>query len=59
MPFVGAAAGALVIAQAIRLASLEPTGRFLQMQLSAPEMTSAADFVAKPNANMGSTALQL
>ncbi|MCK1513078.1 hypothetical protein IVB22_10950 [Bradyrhizobium sp. 190] len=59
VPFVGAAAGALVIAQAIRLASLEPTARFLQMQLSAPEMASVADFVAKPNVNVGSAALQL
>ena len=59
VPFVGAAAGALVIAQAIRLASLEPTARFLQMELGAPEMASVADFVAKPSANLGSIALQL
>lgn len=59
VPFVGAATGALVIAQAIRLASLEPTARFLQMQLGAPEMPSVGDFMAKPSVNIGSTALQL
>jgi len=59
VPFVGAAAGAIVIAQAIRLATLEPTARFLQMQLSAPAMASVADLVAKPSVNVGSTALQL
>jgi len=59
VPFVGAAAGALVIAQAIRLASLEPAARFLQMQLGAPEMASVADFVAKPSVNVGSCTLRL
>ena len=59
VPFVGAATGALVIAQAIRLASLEPTVRFLQMQLGAPEMASVAEFVEKPSMNVGSHALQL
>lgn len=59
VPFVGAAAGALVIAQAVRLASLHETTRFLQMELSAPEMVSTADFVRKPQANLGSITVQL
>jgi hypothetical protein len=59
VPFVGAAAGALVIAQAVRLASLEPTARLLQMQLGAPEMTSVADFVDRPSGSVGSIAWQL
>ena len=54
VPFVGAAAGALVIAQAIRLASLEPTSRFLQMELSAPGMATHAGLTARPMANLGS-----
>jgi hypothetical protein len=33
-------AGALVIAQSIPLASLEPTPIFLQMELGTPEMTT-------------------
>jgi hypothetical protein len=59
VPFVGAAAGALVIAQAIRLASMQPTARFLQMQLSAPEMISAADLLPQPTGNLGSIQLSL
>jgi hypothetical protein len=59
VPFVGAATGALVIAQALRLASLEPTARFLQMALGGPEMVTVADFVDRPSVNVGSIALQL
>jgi hypothetical protein len=54
VPFVGAAAGALVIAQAIRLASLEPTTRFLQMELGAPEFATHAELTAQPTVNLGS-----
>jgi hypothetical protein len=35
VPFVGAASRAIMIAQAIRLVSLEPTPVFLQMELKA------------------------
>lgn len=59
VPFVGAATGALVMAQAIRLASLEPTARFLHMELGAPEMVSVADFVNRPSVNVGSVTVQL
>jgi hypothetical protein len=59
VPFVGAAAGALVIAQAIRLASMNPTARFLQMQMSAPEMVSVAEFTEEPLNNMGSISTAL
>jgi hypothetical protein len=59
VPFVGAAAGALVIAQAIRLASMNPTARFLQMQMSAPEMVSVAGFTEEPTSNMGSVSTAL
>ncbi len=59
VPFVGAATGALVIAQTIRLASMKSTVRFLQMQMGAPEMVSVADFARKPNSNLGSNSVQL
>jgi len=59
VPFVGAAAGALVIAQAIRLASLNATARFLQMQMGAPDMVSVAEFVPTPRINLGSVELRL
>lgn len=59
VPFVGAAAGALVIAQAIRLASLNATARFLQMQMGAPDMVSVAEFVPTPRINLGGVELRL
>jgi len=59
VPFVGAAAGALVIAQAVCLASLEPTARFLQMELGAPEMVTISEMVDAPLVNRGSTSMTL
>ncbi len=38
VPFVGAATGALTIAQAIRLASMKPAGALIQVGLAAPEL---------------------
>jgi len=38
VPFVGAATGALTIAQAIRLATMEPASALIQIGLAAPEM---------------------
>jgi hypothetical protein len=59
VPFVGAAAGALVVAQAIRLASLQPSTRLLHMELGAPEMVTQAGFVDGPRMNLGSVAVDL
>ncbi len=59
VPFVGAAAGALVIAQAIRLASLQSATRFLHVELSAPEMVTQAGFTKGPTMNLGSVAMDL
>ena len=54
VPFVGAATGALVITQAIRLASLQPSTLFLHMELGAPEMTTNAGTIPGPTINFGS-----
>lgn len=54
VPFVGAVAGALVIAQAIRLASLVPAALFFQIELSAPEMASNGGLTPSPETNLGS-----
>jgi hypothetical protein len=59
VPFVGAAAGALVIGQAIRLASLQPAARFFHIELSAPEMVAEAGVTAGPTMNLGSTGMTL
>ena len=59
VPFVGAASGAIMIAQAIRLASLEPTPVFLQMELSAPEMATLGGLTTPPEVNLGSFSMRL
>jgi hypothetical protein len=59
VPFVGAAAGALVIALAIRLASLQPITRFLHIELGAPAMVTQAGFVDGPKMNLGSIAVDI
>jgi hypothetical protein len=59
VPFVGAATGAIVIAQSIRLASLESTPVFLQMELDAPEMTTLGALIAPPEVNLGSLSMRL
>ena len=59
VPFVGAATGALVITQAIRLASLQPSTLFLHMELGAPEMMTSAGTVGGPTINLGSTPTSL
>jgi len=59
VPFVGAAAGAIVIAQAIRLASLQSYPRFLQMELASPEMVTYAGLGNGPTMNLGSVPFNL
>ncbi|MCA1358729.1 hypothetical protein [Bradyrhizobium sp. IC4059] len=59
VPFVGAATGAIVIGQAIRLATLEPAPVFLQMELGAPEMATLGGLTEAPNANLGSFSVRL
>ncbi len=59
MPFVGAATGALMIAQVIRLASLETAPLFLQMELGAPEFATFGGHTAAPESNLGSFSFQL
>lgn len=59
VPFVGAATGALTIAHAIRLASLEAAPVFLQMELGAPEMTTHGGLTPSPDVNLGSLSVRL
>lgn len=59
VPFVGAVTGALVIAQVIRLASLETAPLFLQMELGAPEFATFGGHTATPESNLGSFSFQL
>lgn len=59
VPFVGAATGALVIAQAVRLASLQPAPLLLQMELGAPDMATVGGLTASPEINLGSYSVRL
>ncbi len=59
VPFVGAATGALAIAQLIRLASLEPSPLLLQMELGAPEMSTLGGLTPPPETNLGSFSVRL
>jgi hypothetical protein len=59
VPFVGAAAGALTIAQAARIASLETTPLLLQMELGSPEMTTLGGVTPASDTNLGSFSVTL
>lgn len=59
VPFVGAAAGALTLAQTIRLASLESASRLLQVELNAPDMATFGGLTGAPAGNLGSISVLL
>ena len=59
VPFVGAATGAIVVGQAIRLASLESAPVFLQVELGAPGMATFSGLAAAPVSNLGSLSTRL
>lgn len=54
VPFVGAATGALVMSQIIRVASLQPVPVLLQMELGAPEMATSGATLPPSATNLGS-----
>lgn len=59
VPFVGAAVGAYVIAQAIRLVSMQDTVRMMQMELGSLEMVTTGDFISGAEANIGGILVNL
>jgi len=59
VPFVGAAAAALTIAQASRLASLQPTPHLMQVELGAPELVTNGGLAPGPETNLGSFSIRL
>jgi hypothetical protein len=54
VPFVGGAVGALTIASAMRLASMQTTPQILQMELGAPAMAVLGGENRPPNESRGS-----
>lgn len=59
VPFVGAAAGALVVAQLARLASMQPTGSLIQMDLGSPEMIIDGGQTKEPSSFLGGETMSL
>lgn len=59
VPFVGAAADALAIAQLIRLASMQPGGALIQMDLASPEMMIDGGRSATPHCYLGGEIVDL
>ena len=59
VPFVGAASGALTIAQLIRLASMEPGAALIQMELASPEMVIDGGRCATPHCYLGGEIIDL
>jgi hypothetical protein len=53
VPFVGAAVGALSLAQVLRIASMNATSPLLQLELSAPELNSVSLLGPEPSTNIG------
>jgi hypothetical protein len=59
VPFVGAATGALVIGQVIRLASMLETANIVQMQLGSPHMVIEGLMNPAPRESVGSMKLEI
>ena len=59
VPFVGAAAGALAITQAIRLASMQTTVQMLQMELGTPSMANVGAMNPAMEESRGSNEIRL
>lgn len=59
VPFVGAATGALTIAQVVRLVSMQPAGALIQIGLAAPEMQIDGGFSTAPPAFLGGETIDL
>jgi hypothetical protein len=59
VPFVGAATGALAIAQLARLASMQGGGSLIQLELAAPEMVIDGGQSPAPQSNLGGEPIDL
>lgn len=59
VPYVGAASGALAVAQALRIGQMQDTVSLLQVQLASPEMTSASRVRSTMSSGIGSVEIDL
>lgn len=53
VPFVGAAIGALTLAQAMRIASMCESIQLMQLELACPDMVTRGALLARPSRNIG------
>jgi len=59
VPYVGLAVGALAVSQLLRYAAMRSTRRILQIELSAPDMTSTGGELPEPTGSLGSCSIDL
>lgn len=59
VPFVGAATGALAIAQLSRLASMEEAAALMQLEMRSPELMLEPAMTLGPKTNLGGVTLKL
>ena len=59
VPFVGAAVGALAVAQAIRVASMQETPQIIQLEFGSPGMAIVGVMNDAPTASLGSIAVRI
>jgi hypothetical protein len=53
VPFVGAATGALMVSQLIRIASMKGTCKSFQLQMSCPDMPTSGEVVSEETQGLG------
>ena len=59
VPFVGAATGALAVAQLARVAAMEPLIRLMQIELGAPDLASYGSMLSAPSNSVGAVEMDL
>lgn len=59
VPFVGAAVGALVIAQLLRLGAMESPIRLIQVELASPDLATPGKLTKAPSSSLGSIEIDL
>lgn len=59
VPFVGAAVGALVVAQLLRLGAMESPIRLMQVELASPDLATRGSSTRAPASNLGTIEIDL
>lgn len=59
VPFVGAAVGAMVVAQLLRLGAMESPIRLMQVELASPDLATRGSSTRAPTSNLGTIEIDL